>query len=51
MSLVIRDGGWQGSVVILCEDRFDLQTIFKAMLATLERIIRLLSLKWPKSPF
>ena len=35
---------------ILCENRFNLRTIFKAILATLERIIRLFSPKWPKSP-
>jgi hypothetical protein len=37
--------------VILCENRFNLTRIFKAILATLERIIRLFSLKWLKSPF
>ena len=35
---------------ILCENLFYLKTNFKAILATLERIIRLFSLKWPKSP-
>ena len=37
--------------LILCENRFNLKTIFKAILANLERIIRLFSLKWPKSPW
>ena len=36
---------------ILYGKSFNLKTIFKAMLATLERIIRLFSLKWPKSPW
>ena len=37
-------------VSILCENLFNLKTNFKAILATLERIFRLFSLKWPKSP-
>ena len=37
-------------IKILCENLFNLKTNFKAILATLQRIIRLFSLKWPKSP-
>jgi hypothetical protein len=36
--------------MILYGKSFNLKTIFKAILATLERIIQLFSLKWPKSP-
>ena len=44
------DAGARGHQRILCKNLFDLKTIFKAILAPLERIIRLFSLKWPKSP-
>ena len=36
---------------ILYGKSFNLKAIFKAILATLERIIRLFSQKWPKSPW
>ena len=36
--------------MILYGKSFNLKTIFKTVLATLERIIRSFSLKWPNSP-
>ena len=41
---------FENVVQILCDHLFNLKTNFKAILATLDRIIRLFSLKWPKSP-
>jgi hypothetical protein len=44
-----RESGWADGGILYGKS-FNLKTIVKAILATLERIIRLFSLKWPKSP-